>query len=203
MKENVTFLVPGIRNKDYGESTVGVLRDELLIWGVKSVIVNYGYIFLPITNGRARKAVRSALIPFQGDRYTITAVGYSNGCPSILEAMKGGLRVDHLVLISPALKRNYPIPDSVRSVTVFHSRGDKVITAGGIKSAVSEIMPYNWECLGFDDNPWGTAGRYGLLEQDSRVVNIELADQTAHAFYNHPAEVRRIAATISRLQQEE
>lgn len=181
------WLVPGIRACDPADQ-FGPLRSILLARGLRTGVVDYGYVLLPINNRRARRELRDKAEP--GD----TLVGYSNGAYAVWQEAER-LRPRHVVLISPALRRDAEWPDCVESITVFYSPGDWAVELGGIYSAVISFMPWRWGT----PHGFGRMGVDGPDTDDKRVESYEMGERICHSWYDYPHVVRKIATTIEQV----
>ena len=181
-------LVHGIRTKE-PEATLGGLQRKLLDDGMDAVAASYGYILFPLTNGKARKAVKKTAEP--GD----TLVGYSNGCYAIWQECED-VQPEHVVLISPALSADVEWPDCVKTITVFYSPGDTAVWWGGTWAAVANTMPWRWGSA--RDHKWGRMGLTGPDTNDPRVKAVCMGDKVAHSWYKYPEKVKMIHERISK-----
>lgn len=194
---STVFLIHGIRAKDKGKASMKSLLMSLNRRGItKARIVSYGYVLIPITNKHAVKQTIKAIeeLP-EGTRLTL--VGYSNGGWTAVQVAEMGYRVDHLVLISPALYAYHEIPRHVKTVDVFHCNEDMVLTLAKWYRWLNRLLPWRW----FNRHEWGEAGRVGLLQDDDRITNHEITG-TGHFFYEHPDVVDVIAKRIKQVEEE-
>lgn len=180
------WLVPGIRTCDPA-AQFGDLKAFLVARDIPVGVVDYGYILLPITNGRAREALRKRAEP--GD----VLVGYSNGAYAIWQEAHR-LRPRHIILISPALKRDATWPECVDSVTVFYSPGDWAVSLGGLYSAAVSLMPWRWGT----PHGFGRMGSDGPDTNDPRVEAHTMGEHVAHEWYRYPKVIRRVADAVER-----
>lgn len=203
LKPQHIFLVHGIRAKDRGAESMGVLAENLKKTFLFITEVVYGYVLIPITNKKATMAVVNAIKDIQETPGDIVVVAYSNGAWAALQAAEMGYRIDHLVMISPALHRNHAIPEQIKRVDVFHSSGDEVVVLAKYWRKFANLMPWNWELFGGDPHDWGSMGKYGYGGNDPRVYNWEMRPDTGHFWYKHTNEVERIANHIRYIYNKE
>lgn len=190
------FMVHGIRAKDHGASSMGLLARLLnqSFSFVKQVI--YGYVLVPITNKKAVQAVVEAIGRYKDYDGDVVVVGYSNGAWAAVQAAEMGHKIDHLVLISPALHRSHAIPEHVKHVSVFYCPDDSVVGLGAWYRRVVNLMPWNWEIFGGDPHDWGAMGKYGYVGNDKRVTNYKMSEGVGHFWFKNEKEVMRIASFI-------
>lgn len=192
-------LIHGIRTKDGGKKTFKKLSELLseMLENSDVCLVSYGYILVPITNKRAVKAVIEALESIQNQPFPITVVAHSNGCWAAVQAAELGYRIDHLVLISPALHRQHAFPEQVKRIDVYHAPNDHIVTMGKWYRRTVNLLPWRW----FQPHNWGEMGKTGYIGKDPRVNNHNMGD-VSHFFYNVEGTATRIAKDIDKLYEE-
>ena len=185
----MNILVHGIRKKF--SNPLKPLQEELLSAGQDVAKIDYGYILIPITNKFAVTALCHTLDKIPPST-KIIVIGYSNGAWAAIQAAELGYRIDHLIMISPALHVKHAIPETVGNVLVFYSKGDVATLVGRYYRRIINMLPWRWRT----PHQFGADGRYGLQLNDARVKNIQMPDYVRHTFYKHPLIVKTIAKTI-------
>lgn len=196
-------LVHGIRAKDKGAQSMGKLKKLLSRSFDKIHIVSYGYVLIPITNKKAVNAIIKSLNANKNDGDEVVIVAYSNGCWAAMQVAEMGYKIDHLVLISPALYRSHAIPEQVGRMDVFYSPGDTVVELGGLYRRFINIMPWNWSMFGGEPHEWGAMGRYGYQGNDKRVHNWNMGQSISHFWYKNKLIVRNISDQLTILYDKE
>lgn len=194
-------LVHGIRTKDGGKKTFKQLSHYLQVLLAESEVslVDYGYILIPITNRIAVKSLIEALKPLQDEPNPITVVAHSNGCWAAVQAAEMGYRIDHLVLISPALHKSHAFPENIKRVDVYYAPNDHIVTLGKWYRRAVNLLPWNWKSSSRHD--WGEMGKTGYKGKDARVFNQDMGD-VSHFFYEIEGTALRIAKDIDDLYEE-
>ena len=182
-----TWLVHGIRTAD-PTKTLGGLKGQLIERGVQTGIIDYGWIAMPVTNGKARAAIRKHAKP------GCTLVGYSNGGYAVWQEAER-VKPRHVVLISPALRADVEWPECVESVTVYYSPGDWAVRLGGAYSFGVSMMPWRWGT----PHGFGRMGVDGPATNDPRVTAIEMGRDIAHDWHRYPQKVAAIADRVASL----
>src|SRR5690554_4102015 len=149
------FLVHGIRAKDKGAASMGRLAKKLSLWFDSVHKISYGYVLIPINNKKAVQSIVERIQPYEKDDRELVLVGYSNGAWAALQAAELGHKVDHLILISPALHRSHAIPEQVKRVDVFYSTGDNIVQLGRVYRMTINLFPWNWKIFGGQPHNWG------------------------------------------------
>lgn len=185
----MNLFIHGIRKKF--RNPMKPLENAMLERGLDVAEVDYGYILIPVTNKLAVTALCKMLdrIP---PNTRIVVIGYSNGAWAAIQAAEIGYRIDHLVMISPALHVKHAIPETTGRVSVFYSDGDVATLAGKYYRAFINIFPWRWKT----PHQFGAMGKFGYLGNDSRVTNIKMPDYVRHTFYKHPLIVNQIVNHI-------
>lgn len=201
MKPNV-FLIHGIRTKDKGAASMKKLGSYLKDAFCRVQLVSYGYVLIPINNKRAVKALIKQLKQNTNPNRKNVVIGYSNGAWAAVQVAEMGYRIDHLVLISPALHKSHAIPEHVSRVDVYYSSGDRVVEAGKAWSTFANILPWNWKIFGAP-HEWGTMGRYGYTGNDPRIHNHKMGEDVGHFWYKDNLLVKSIASQINHRYEED
>lgn len=196
------FLVHGIRSKDKGAKSMGKLVTELSHSFDRVNKLSYGYVLIPINNKKAVKTITKSLDKYKNKNEKILVIGYSNGCWASVQVAELGYKIDHLILISPALHRGHAIPEQVKRVDVFYSKGDKIVELGRIWRSIVNVFPWNWKGVG-KPHEWGAMGRYGYRGNDPRVHNHNMGDNVGHFWYNRPLLIKLIANKIKTIYEGE
>jgi pimeloyl-ACP methyl ester carboxylesterase len=159
--------------------------------------VGYGYVLIPITNKIAVNSLINTLEPLQEQPDPITVVGYSNGCWTTIQAAEMGYRIDHMVMISPALHSQHAFPTSVKRIDVYYSSNDKAVLAGKWYRLLNRLLPWRWT----QPHGWGAMGRTGYQGNDTRVHNHDMGD-VGHVWYETERVAEMIANDIDKLYEE-
>ena len=178
------ILVPGIRNRK-PEDHFGDLRNLLKNENIKSEYADYGYILLPVTNSKAKSTIKEVAEPDD------ILVGYSNGGLASLE-MAEEVGVKHLVLVSPAVRCDYKIPNSIESVTIFYSPGDWAVRLGKVYSVGVSLMPWRWGT----PHGFGRMGSDGPCQEDSRIKICKMHDRINHSWYTYEDQVKAVQREV-------
>lgn len=187
------FFVHGIRARANGERSFEALKSMVESRFDSISMVSYGYVLLPTTNQRAINAVIDQIGPYQDTKDEIIVVAYSNGAWASVQAMELGYRIDHLILISPALNVNRAFPREIKTISVFHSPGDYITTLGKVWRLATRILPWRWQ----NPHGFGEMGREGALQQDPRITNMEMESDIGHFFYKDKPTIAMIAQYIN------
>lgn len=190
------FLVHGIRAKDKGAKSMGKLATELSHSFDRVHTVSYGYVLIPINNKKAVTAIIKSLEKNRTKDSDNVIVAYSNGCWAAVQVAEMGYKVDHLVLISPALHRSHAIPEQVKRVDIYYSKGDRVVELGRVWRSIVNILPWNWKGYGKPHN-WGSMGRYGYQGNDERIHNHHMGEDVGHFWYKSRLLVKSIAVNVT------
>lgn len=191
----VILLVHGIGTFDKGQKSMLPLQQKLAGDGYDARIVSYGFVFLPTTNRTAVLALQNAIKPFNDAGRPVIVCGYSNGGWAAVQAAETGSKIDHLVLVSPALHKRHAFPEIVTSARVFYSRGDYVLTFARFRRWLRKKIPYISTPHG-----WGEMGRVGYEGTDVRVTNYKLARSVRHWWYKSATSVNKVADVIKQLK---
>jgi hypothetical protein len=169
MKNNC-HLVHGFNVRDGGAGTTDKLIPLVESLGLNPVQHDYGWLDF---FGVLRKNKDIALeIKEQLVDHDDIGIGHSNGCPILVKALLQGAKFSVLILINPALDKNYEFPGDVKEIHVFHNDNDLAVV--GAKWLRKSVF---WR----DDFLWGEMGNTGYQGGDSRVTN--------HAFANGHSDV--------------
>lgn len=159
-------LVHGYNVKDGGEGTIDQLIPYL---DDRLVVVQHDYGYLKIRGVlRKNKAIAAKIKNHLGCHDV--AIGHSNGCAILVKCLKQGANLDKLILINPALEKNFIFPDSVNEIHVFHSPNDKAVVAA---KWLRKLLFWRSDFL------WGEMGNTGYKGDDKRVINHEM--KTKHS----------------------
>jgi pimeloyl-ACP methyl ester carboxylesterase len=136
-------LLHGWKVRDFGRSTVGVLREPFEDLGHEVMMPSYGYTFTPtVTRLRSRKAAKLLSVNLErGD----VVVGHSNGARVAWELSFYAPCVTTMVWINPALDVDVVPARTVRRCLVLHNPGDFV-------TRIARLIP---------GSIWGSMGRVG------------------------------------------
>lgn len=192
-------LVHGIRTKDGGKKTFKKLSHYLQVLLEDSCVdlVNYGYILIPVTNKIAVKSITEALEPLQDQPHPITVVAHSNGCWAAVQTAEIGYRIDHLVLINPALHKAHAFPEHIKRVDVYYAPNDHIVAISKWYRRIVNLLPWNW---GVGKHDWGEMGKTGYIGNDARVFNHNMGT-VSHFFYEIEGTALRIAKDIDKLYE--
>jgi hypothetical protein len=173
MSINITYLVHGFNVRDGGENTVEVIRPYAIEKSGGVVLTHaYGWLGLIgvlIKNKKVAKSLKERVNSDLDELPTaVGAIGHSNGCAIIIEAVRQGAKIDTLLLINPALKINTKFPKSIRKIIVVHTKHDKPTKAARFFDRIPFIQ---W----LIPNAWGAMGAMGAKNPDKRVHNIDLS----------------------------
>lgn len=120
------------------------------------------------------------------------------GVWAAIQVAELGFEIDHLVLISPALHRSHAIPEQVKRVDIYYSKGDKIVEIGGFYRRLVNLLPWNWKMFG-EPHDWGAMGRYGYQGNDPRVHNHDMGEDASHFWYKDDLLVKSIALQLKRI----
>ena len=174
------ILSHGIRASNH-RAHMGGLRDELMKRGIRTFLASYGYILFPITNGKARRALREKST--HGD----ILVGYSNGGTAVLKEANQ-LRPSAVILLSPATKCDHPAPTC--RTDVYYSPGDWAVQLGGLYSTAISLMPWRWGT----PHGWGRMGADGPCVEGYETH--KWPERISHNWSRHDRIVRGVADRI-------
>lgn len=151
MSGPVTWKEHGWRVRDKGAKTVDRFNGYLP--NPKDHDLGYS-LGLISTKHRSKKHARKLAYMMAAGDY---AIGHSNGCFIIAEALWQGAQFRRIVLVNPALDRDFPLPSAcmLEAALVVYCPKDMAVRAG-------KLVPWN---------SWGDAGAKGLRNNDSRVIN--------------------------------
>ena len=105
-------------------------------------------------------------------------IGHSNGCAIIAEACRQGAKFETVVLINPALRKDFKFPDTVKKVIIYYTLNDKPVWW-------SKILRYMPPFVFFRDFLWGEMGRTGSTRTDDPTyvnvpITLRAGDNNAH-----------------------
>lgn len=150
----ITYLLHGYNVKDGGARTVGRLKYPLMQKGIDTRIPDMGDLSL-IDVRFANQNIAKVIASMAGGPRNVIA--HSNGALIANYAADAGLQIPKLVLISPALNKNFSFSSNIKSVVVYHSLGDAVLWFS------------HWLAM----HGWGKMGRVGYTGSDKRVKNVD------------------------------
>ncbi|MDC0003786.1 alpha/beta hydrolase [Porticoccaceae bacterium] len=158
----IVILIHGFNVWDGGRATVGRLAPFFNALGVPHFAVNYGHFGLLETrfkNIKVAERVAAACKAAVGQK--VIVIGHSNGCAiAHLAARAFGAKIDKMVYINPALKKDMPLPASVGALDVWHSPSDKPVRVS------KWLLPSRMR-------PWGEMGATGYQGgEDTRITNF-------------------------------
>lgn len=182
-------LIHGILAREGGRASMGALKKALSRMGIESEIVHYGFIFIPVTNAWAVRAVLKAL----EDDPQPTIVAYSNAGWASVQAAELGANIQHLIVVSPALHTGHEFPGNIETIDVFYSPDDDVVLGGRLWRWITSILPWRWA----NPHGWGTMGRSGYLGEDPRVRNHRLPSGVGHFWFTDAQAVEQVAQCVS------
>lgn len=145
-------LVHGFNVSDGGKETIATLEPYLRDYNLQSA--NYGHFGLlgvRMYNKSIAKMLTGMVVPGS------IGIGHSNGCAILARACDLGAPIKKLILINPALDRDWKFCDSLEEIIVLHNIHDHVVTKS------------KW----LFNHPWGELGRTGYEGDDPRVINVE------------------------------
>ena len=94
------------------------------------------------------------------------AVGHSNGCAIIVEALRQGAKFKGILLINPALNINCKFPPGDYTITVIHTKHDKAVRAARFFDSLPIFGA-------FIPDIWGAMGAVGYKGPDLRPLNLQ------------------------------
>lgn len=201
-KEQKVFLIHGIRSKDKGAASMGSLAKMIAKTFPFVKRVNYGYVLIPINNKKAVTALIEELQNHDTKTCDVVVIAYSNGCWATVQVAEMGYKIDHMVLISPALHKSHAIPEQVKRVDIYYSSGDDIVSLGKVYSTLANILPWNWKGFG-DPHDWGAMGKYGYVGNDPRIHNWEMGSYVSHFWYRYKTIVSGITKHLNIIYKKE
>ena len=146
-------LVHGFNVKDGGEDTIDMMKD-FLVPDFNVVEADYGHLGLFGVRMCGKNIARmiASMTPSGA-----VGIGHSNGCMELVRAVEFGAPFKHLILINPALDKDYEFPESLERIDILHNVDDNVVR-------VSKFL------IG---HRWGGMGRVGYQGSDIRAFNHE------------------------------
>ncbi len=153
-----TTVVHGFNVDDTGDNTVDKIIPFIRANVMGSNVTDFDYGEFGLLdvirhNGKAANAIVELLDKHPSYRQQF-AVGHSNGCAILVEAVKQGADFDGVLLINPALPRDLIFPMGMKNVVVVHTEHD-------VPTAIARYC--NWiPLLGLIvPNAWGDMGKVG------------------------------------------
>lgn len=163
---HLTFLVHGFNVPDKGADTilqtVPYLKDH-------SEVVNHHYgrlglIGVYFKNGKIAEKLAQRSKRSRGRRSQF-AVGHSNGCAIIVEAIRRGAKFKSILLINPALNVDTVFPPGDYTVTVIYTKHDKAVE-------LARYVDGFWALGWMIPDVWGAMGSRGYIGDDTRVESL-------------------------------
>lgn len=173
MSNNFTYLVHGIKTSDKGSDTVMQAAPHI---HEQTSVFNHAYGFVGpvcamIRNRSIAKALKVAVDLALGPQAhalgSAYAIGHSNGCAIIVNALRQGADFSAVVLVNPALKVDTVFPPGDYRVLVIHTEHDMATRAARLLDGLPVI---GW----FIPDAWGAMGALGYKGTDPRVENLDL-----------------------------
>lgn len=182
MNKGKIYLVHGFNVKDGGEGTLGALRPVLEGLGYEVVMVRYGWVFrlrVRLCNSRLARVIGS-----MAEQRSI-AIGHSNGCELIHEALSYGAPFKKVLYFNPALDNDVDMSPQVDQFYVFYSDSDSA-------TKWAKYIPFD---------PWGNMGNVGYKGTSTNVTNFNLEDITGRemshsSFAEYPDELAPLLSMI-------
>jgi len=168
------FILHGFNVWDDGKNTtdkfVGLVREL----GYDPIPFDYGWIgFIGARFFSRNLAKLLASLTSHGD----IAIGHSNGCNIINQAVRYGAQFERLLYVSPALDESTDLGAQVLKCTVLHTHKDWVVR-------LSRWIPHH---------PWGRMGAVGYRGMDSRYHNVDCTNWSfGHSDYFREENVQRL-----------
>lgn len=148
------FILHGFNVLDDGENTTDKLITLVRELGYDPIPFDYGWLGLIGARFFSRNLAKLlSNLSSNGD----IAIGHSNGCNIINQAVRHGARFRRLLYVSPALGENAELGAQVLKCTVLHTHRDWIVK-------LSCLLPFH---------PWGRMGAVGYRGGDSRYANID------------------------------
>lgn len=170
-------LVHGFNVRDGGANTIDRLKPYLDDHQI--IEADYGWIGLLGVRLFSKNLIN--LLAGMTPKHSI-GIGHSNGCTKLVAACEKGAPFDRLILINPALDRDYQFPLQLQRIDVFHNLDDTAVAA-------SRFLPFH---------SWGDMGRVGYMGTDRRVHNHET--RSLFGVSGHSAIFSRAASFVSYLK---
>ncbi len=148
------FLVHGFNVRDDGKGTTDCLGTTLKRNSFNPVQFDYGWIGLLGARVFSHNIAKILASISQEDDI---AIGHSNGCNIINQALNYGAKFKRVLYISPALDKRTVLHPNVERVIVLHTRKDWIVQ-------LAALLPFH---------PWGNMGRVGYQGTDKRYENID------------------------------
>jgi hypothetical protein len=167
MTDNVTFLVHGINTGDKGSSTVMQVAPHIAPY---SRVANHSYgrigpIGAHFKNKKIAKGLTKCTRKASRACENHYAIGHSNGCAIIVEALRQGAKFKGILLINPALNINTKFPPGDYTITVIHTKHDKAVRAARFFDSLPLLEM-------FVPDIWGAMGAKGYVGPDPRPLNL-------------------------------
>lgn len=191
MRNNITFLVHGINCGDKGSDTVMQVAPHI---GRYTTVYNHSYgrigpIGAIFKNKKIAKRLARCCKHSRSFGKEAFAVGHSNGCAIIVQAMRQGAKFKSVLLINPALNVNCEFPPGDYTVTVIHTKHDSAVRAARFFDALPVL-----EFLVPDI--WGAMGAIGYQGEDPRIENLDWSDLLKGHSHIFDPEIMDVVGTI-------
>jgi hypothetical protein len=169
---NHTYLLHGIFCLDNGSGTVCQVAPSIAPY---TSIFNHTYGYLgPLgavwkNKGIAKKLKNIVNIEaIRGcETFENFAIGHSNGCAIIVNALRQGAKFTRIILVNPALKVDTVFPPGDYEVLVISTENDRATKAARFFDGMPVL---GW----FVPDAWGAMGTYGYKGNDPRIRNLFL-----------------------------
>lgn len=164
--------VHGYNVKDGGKGTIDRLLPAFALTNIYPIQHDYGYLNIRGVLQRNKVIAQKIKNHLGADD---VAIGHSNGCAILVKSLQQGATLNKLILINPALDKNFTFPASVKEIHVFHNKHDKAVVAA---KWLRKLVFWRNTFL------WGEMGNKGYQGSDKRVTNHVLAKGHSAVFSN-------------------
>lgn len=157
-------IIHGIHSSEGKKSTPASLVPDLIDRRYKVRVHDYGYAMaLTSRYKNPKRAEKIAPLIQDGD----IIIGHSNGCHIASLIVGLGVKVEGLVMLQPALDKDWKYPDGDYWINVFHNKNDRV-------TWLARFWPFG--------HPYGSQGTYGHKgDQRSKNYNtLRLCNAGGH-----------------------
>lgn len=179
------FILHGFNVFDDGKNTTDKTISVVRALGYDPIPFDYGWLgFIGARFFSRNLAKLLASLTKNGD----IAIGHSNGCNIINQAVRYGAQFERLFYVSPALDENTLLGAQVLKCTVLHTHRDWVVK-------LARLLPYH---------PWGRMGAVGYRGGDSRYENVDCTNWSfGHSDYFKDKNISRLFYFLRRSLSEE
>lgn len=163
------ILVHGFNVRDGGRNSIDRLIPFILKKGYDVTEYDYGFRLLLGVRFRSKADAQGLIDLYRpGD----IVIGHSNGGHLIALAIEKGLPVKHVVMIHPALNKNWEPPPMhpVEQIHVYYSGQD-------IATWAAKFLPFH---------KWGAMGTVGPTSLDARLIGHKEKQSHSGGFIAHP-----------------